>query len=134
MSAYLDTLRWSKDGLVPVIVQVRNVPVPSSLACSSECSTAHAAIEDLTTTSGWAEQCLGTVPASVVAPAGRYCSNQHTITITSTGVAFLSSNPRPELLVSLSVGICCPQHVDTGELLMQAYADRAALSETLQTK
>lgn len=26
------------------------------------------------------------------------------------------------------------QHVDTGELLMQAYADRAALSETLQTK
>ncbi|KAF6265463.1 hypothetical protein COO60DRAFT_1281356 [Scenedesmus sp. NREL 46B-D3] len=46
MTAYLDTLRWSKDGLVPVIVQ----------------------------------------------------------------------------------------HVDTGELLMQAYADRAALSETLQTK
>lgn len=28
----------------------------------------------------------------------------------------------------------CVQHVDTGELLMQAYADRAALSETLQTK
>ena len=30
----------------------------------------------------------------------------------------------------------CPmmlQHVDTGELLMQAYADRAALCETLQT-
>jgi phosphoribosyl-AMP cyclohydrolase len=26
------------------------------------------------------------------------------------------------------------QHVDTGELLMQAYADRAALNETLQTK
>lgn len=25
------------------------------------------------------------------------------------------------------------QHVDTGELLMQAFADRAAVSETLQT-
>jgi phosphoribosyl-AMP cyclohydrolase / phosphoribosyl-ATP pyrophosphohydrolase len=25
------------------------------------------------------------------------------------------------------------QHVDTGELLMQAFADRAAISETLQT-
>ena len=25
------------------------------------------------------------------------------------------------------------QHVDTGELLMQAFADRAALNETLQT-
>lgn len=26
------------------------------------------------------------------------------------------------------------QHVDTGEVLMQAYADRAAVSETLQTR
>jgi phosphoribosyl-AMP cyclohydrolase len=25
------------------------------------------------------------------------------------------------------------QHVDTGELLMQAFADRAAISETMQT-
>jgi hypothetical protein len=40
----------------------------------------------------------------------------------------------PALLITLSVGCCCLQHVDTGELLMQAYADRAALSETLQTK
>lgn len=27
-----------------------------------------------------------------------------------------------------------PQHIDTGEVLMQAFADRAALSETMQTK
>lgn len=26
------------------------------------------------------------------------------------------------------------QHVDTGEVMMQAYADRAAINETLQTK
>jgi phosphoribosyl-AMP cyclohydrolase len=26
-----------------------------------------------------------------------------------------------------------PQHVDTGEVLMQAYADRNAICETLQT-
>jgi hypothetical protein len=54
MSAYLDTLRWSKDGLVPVIVQVCNVSVPITLACSSECSTAHAAIEAFIAASGWA--------------------------------------------------------------------------------
>jgi len=27
-----------------------------------------------------------------------------------------------------------PQHVDTGEVLMQAFADKAALNETLQTR
>ena len=28
---------------------------------------------------------------------------------------------------------CHPQHVDTGEVLMQAFADRDAICETLQT-
>ena len=28
----------------------------------------------------------------------------------------------------------CMQHVDTGDILMQAYADRKAISETLQTR
>jgi phosphoribosyl-AMP cyclohydrolase len=35
------------------------------------------------------------------------------------------------------VPCCCAavvaQHVDTGEVLMQAFADRAAISETMQT-
>lgn len=42
MTAYLDTLRWSKDGLVPVIVQVRAY-VLTRYACSYECSLMQAA-------------------------------------------------------------------------------------------
>lgn len=33
-----------------------------------------------------------------------------------------------------SFDIPCFQHVDTGEVLMQAFADRAAICETIQTK
>lgn len=40
MSAYLDSLRWSKDGLVPVIVQVSHV---HTLPCSRD--TAFASLD-----------------------------------------------------------------------------------------
>lgn len=41
--------------------------------------------------------------------------------------------PLPTILPTTFHSTTPIQHIDTGELLMQAFADRAAVSETLQT-
>lgn len=105
MISYLDSLKWSQDGLVPVIVQV------------CRC---------------WAYLPAGTSAARHKAAAGQSthppsCMHSrpymHELFVVACEVQVIQGN----CLLLL-------QHVDTGELLMQAYADRAALSETLQTK
>jgi phosphoribosyl-AMP cyclohydrolase len=103
MSAYLDGLRWSSDGLVPVIVQVRSM---------QPASPAWLAARTLVVTSS---------------------------SCTSRGFlwAQMRSPRKVKQLNDIAARTAAPptsQHVDTGELLMQAYANRAAVSETLQTR
>lgn len=82
MTAYLDSLRWNKDGLVAVIAQVNS--------CTMKYSTWLATLQLHTDAASAASHLLYTPPLRL-------------------------------------------QHVDTGEVLMQAYADRNAICETLQT-
>lgn len=133
MTAYLDTLRWSKDGLVPVIVQVLVDGIETSTYGSYECSTT---------------QATGLCPAHPQAGQKYDLQYLHQMPAQSTSKITVQKYHTTcqildvdELLRWCSICLpllppaaCCLQHVDTGELLMQAYADRAALSETLQTK
>lgn len=78
MTSFLDSLKWNRDGLVAVIVQVN-------------------AFQSSTTTN------------------------------------VLHRLVRGHLYIDTFVAVSL-QHVDTGKVLMQAYADRAAICETLQTR
>ena len=117
MSAYLDSLRWAKDGLVPVIVQVR----PDVHARMHAKQMGAAVLMQNHHQPGHLDRspppcccCARSPRAPASPPATDVCQYSH---------------------FSVYVCVCvCAQHVDTGELLMQAYADRAALNETLQTK
>lgn len=83
MSKFLDTLKYDKDGLVAVIVQV----------CSCWSLGLHGG-------------CL--VP----------CTSHHA---------------QCKLVYKRYSCLFAMQHIDTGEVMMQAYADRAAINETMQT-
>jgi phosphoribosyl-AMP cyclohydrolase len=109
MSAYLDSLKWSKDGLVPVIVQVCAAQGVYSSTGHQQQGTKH---------QPWAQP--GTWLAHACIAGHMYLS--------------LLSDHFPSAITGNCLLLLLLQHVDTGELLMQAYADRAALSETLQTK
>lgn len=72
---------------------------------------------------------------------GNKCKSKHHLAGTQQGVSRSALTLLPAVLMLLLMVmpllllcVFASQHVDTGELLMQAYADRAALNETLQTK
>ena len=50
------------------------------------------------------------------------------------GLLFGAARNATALLPAELLGLSCLQNIDTGEILMQAFADRDAVNETLQTR
>ncbi len=107
MTAFLDSLKYDKDGLVAVIAQVR---------------TTHGALTAVR------------APSKPPMPGEGSCSRRSDAPSPTRRQAIHTHIAHQALLEVPAVCLWCAQHVDTGDVLMQAFADRAAISETLQTK
>lgn len=109
MTAYLDSLRWNSDGLVAVIAQVGGC---------KPLRAAEAPVRARAGRSGRPTAPHAARAAQNALQAGRRLRRMHV---------------RDARAHALAPRFPVPQHVDTGEVLMQAYADRNAICETLQT-
>ena len=116
MSAYLDGLKWNSDGLVAVIAQVGcSISRWVGRAISGCCCSARRGDDEDVDGAHAPRRAAADALADIAAP------------LSCVGApSFMPGNPAPQTPPP-------QQHVDTGEVLMQAYADRNAICETLQT-
>ncbi len=117
MTAFLDGLKWDSAGLVAVIVQV------CPIRCMTTCSVSR------TTLSHTAELSLKVLHCESQ-PGEQHFTYPPSCSCVTVPWAHCVVHKGSQQQLS---DAAAAQHVDTGELLMQAFADRAAVSETLQS-
>jgi len=132
MTAWLDSLKYNSDGLVAAIVQVTAKPPSVGALCAS--GGPPWSRSDVPPASSLPLPPMG---RCVTQPSSKRRDRPNAGTEAPSGGPWGAPSPGGQgtgapPTAALPHGPA-PQHVDTGEVMMQAFCDRAAVSETLQT-